>query len=308
MTITDHILVVISFRQAVHYNKALWSKNFFPPWLSRPWQLTMLKEVQGPFSCHWRNFWHGLWLFVKVTFWKTAITCIAANSLTDSAFKPWTTTKMAISNMILFFLCPVEGELKRHAYLCICVSAVPMCNVCVVHVWHQGWDGYGNVDFFCTVVGHALDVVTDKNTDTATVRTQAHTLITSVYGNSCLETKHNKTVLDCVWVSKQTCTKLVKQIATKFSLVWLTCCLAMELINVASMKGRSITIDSGWMLPKAKDCRVTIKLNIRWRMCVCACMWECVCTDVCTHFTSVSVCVVLFYEVIGSQLHSQSMT
>lgn len=47
--------------------------------------------------------------------------------------------------------------------------------------------------------------------------------------------------------NKQTCAKLAEQIATKFPLVWLTCCLAMDLINTASMKSRSITNDDAWM-------------------------------------------------------------
>lgn len=47
--------------------------------------------------------------------------------------------------------------------------------------------------------------------------------------------------------NKQTYAKLAKQIATKISLVLLTCCLAMELINIASMKSRSIANDGGWM-------------------------------------------------------------
>ena len=164
MTIPDHILLVISFRQALYYNKALWSKNFTPSRLSRPWQLTMLKEIQGPFSCHWRNFWHGLWLFGKLTFWKTASACIAVYSLTYSAFKPWT-TKVETSNIFLFSLCPLEGELKRNATLCVWVCAVPMWYMC--GIWADmdvaTWS-------FCSAVGHALDVVvTDKNTGTATV-------------------------------------------------------------------------------------------------------------------------------------------
>lgn len=63
-------------------------------------------------------------------------------------------------------------------------------------------------------------------------------------------TKHCRIVSEPL--NKQTCAKLAKQIATKFSLVWLTCCLAMELINIASMKSRSITNDDGWSSPELK--------------------------------------------------------
>lgn len=145
MTITDHILLVISFRQALYYNKALWSKNFTPSRLSRPWQLTMLKDIRGPISCHWRNFRHGLWLFGKLTFWKTASACIAVYSLTDSAFKPWTTTEDNtggnIQHISVFSMSPGRGTEHKCYFVCMSV-----CSTHVVHVWHLGWDGCGNME------------------------------------------------------------------------------------------------------------------------------------------------------------------
>lgn len=77
---------------------------------------------------------------------------------------------MATSNMFLFSLCPLEGELKRHVTLCICVCVQYPC---VMHVWCMcGIRAEMDVATwnFCTAVGHALDVVvTDKNTGAATV-------------------------------------------------------------------------------------------------------------------------------------------
>lgn len=210
-----------------------------PPRLSRPWQLTMLKEL--PFSCHWQNFWHGLWLFAKLTFWKAATTRIAVYSLTDSAFKPWTTTEDNIQHVSVFSMSPGRGAEKTcyFVYMCVQYPCVMMCSACVASglrwMWQHG--------IFVLQWGMPLTLLSLIKTQVQQQSEHKHTPWSLV----CMGIHtwgHNKTVLDCVSASKQEiCAKLPKQIATKILLVWVACCLAMELINIASVKYRSITND-----------------------------------------------------------------
>lgn len=239
------------------------------------------------------HLWRLLPLALLYTVWQT---------LLSSHEQQQRTTKIATSNMFLFSLCPLEGELKRNATLCICLCAVPMCGACVASglrwMWQHG--------IFVLRWGMPLTLLSLIKTQAQQQSEHKHTPWSLVYMG--IHAWGLNTTKQCWIVSeppnKQICATLAKQIATKFSLVWLTCCLAMELINIASVKSRSITNDGGWMQPKAKDCRVTIKLNIEWDMCVCACMGECVRMDASTRSLCVSQCFKKVKQYINKLPHN----
>lgn len=129
-------------------------------------------------------------------------------------------------------------------YVCLCVCVLCPCapnvwwlsgiraKMCVgVWVCVASWN-------VLTALGHALDIVFMDEKQT---HTPWSLVCMGIHAWGLYTTKQ-------CWIvskppNKQACAKLAQQIATKFSVVWLVCRLAVELINIES--SRSFTNDGG---------------------------------------------------------------
>lgn len=142
MTITDHILVVVSFRQALHYDKALWSKNFPPP------DFKDLDRWE-----RWERYQDHSAVTEKLLTWF----CDCLQKTLPLALMHTVCQTQLLSRHLTCF-CFLNVPLKGNGegmLLCVRVPlqprAVPMCDVCAVHVRHHGWDGYGNMErLYCS--------------------------------------------------------------------------------------------------------------------------------------------------------------
>lgn len=224
MTITDHILVVISFRQVFHYNKALWSKNFFHPDFQDldSWQCYLSygdrsavidKSSDTVCDCLWGWHFGGLLPLASMyTDWQT---------LFVNHEQKQRTTNVATSNMVLFSLCPLEGKLKWHATFCMCVVypcvMYSMCGACVASrlrwMWQHG--------IFVLQWGMPLTLLSLIKTQMQQQSEHKHTPWSVVFMG--IHAWGLNTTKQC-WIAsepqnKQTCAKLAKHIATKFALV-----------------------------------------------------------------------------------------